>query len=80
MTAAKQTILEILAEIRPEADYGASVDFVAEGLLDSTDIVSLVATLDETYGISIAGTDILPEHFQNAETIASLLGKYGVGS
>ena len=80
MTEPREKILEILTEIRPEVDYGAATDYVAEGLLDSTDIVSLVASLDEAYGISIEGTEILPEHFRNVDTIVTLLAKYGVGT
>ncbi len=64
---------EILKEIRPEFDFTASKDFIADGMLDSFDMVSLVATLDKTYGISIQGTDIVPENFKNLETIGTLL-------
>ena len=71
-------ILEILREIRPESDFDSSGDFIADGMLDSFDMVALVSTLDRVYGISIDGTDILPEHFRNLDAIASLVGKYGV--
>lgn len=73
-------IVALLTDIRPEADFAASTDFLEDGLLDSTDIVALVATLDKAYGISIDGTDILPEHFKNSQAIESLLDKYGVKS
>jgi acyl carrier protein len=46
--------------------------------LDSFDMIALVATLDETFGISINGVDIVPGHFRNLETIAALLAAYGV--
>ncbi|MCX6924697.1 MAG: acyl carrier protein [Verrucomicrobia bacterium] len=73
-------LAELLKGIRPEFDFTASRDFIADGLLDSFDMVMLVATLDKTYGISIAGVDIVPEHFQNLDTIVALLRKYGVQS
>ncbi len=73
-------IVEILRGIRPEADFTTSEDFIADGLLDSFDVVTLVATLDRIYGISIDGVDIVPEHFQNLDTLAALLRKYGVQS
>jgi len=69
---------ELLKGIRPEFDFTVSHDFIADGMLDSFDMVTLVATLDKTYGISIDGVDIVPEHFQNLDTIAVLLRKYGV--
>ena len=71
-------VADILKEIRPEFDFTTSQDFLADGMLDSFDMVTLVATLDKTFGISIPGTDIVPENFQNLETISSLLRKCGV--
>jgi len=69
---------EILKEIRPEFDFTASSDFITDGMLDSFDMMTLVATLDKTYGISIQGTDIVPENFKNLQTIGALLRQSGV--
>ncbi|MEZ2415487.1 acyl carrier protein [Muriicola sp. E247] len=74
----KEKILEILSEIRPEFDFENSTDFIGEGMLDSFDIVSLVASLDEEFGISIDGTEILPENFSDVDSIYHLLIKNGV--
>ena len=73
-----KSVAEILKEIRPEFDFTASGDFIADGMLDSFDMVTLVAALDKNYGVSIQGTDIVPENFQNLQTIAALLRKNGV--
>jgi len=73
-----KTVLEILKEIRPEFDFAASQDFISDGMLDSFDMITLVSALDKNYGISIDGTDIVPENFQNVETIATLIRKCGV--
>ena len=72
-----KSLPEILKEIRPEFDFAASNDFIADGMLDSFDMVTLVATLDKVYGISIQGTDIVPENFQNLKTIEALLRQSG---
>lgn len=74
----KKKILDFLTEIRPEFDFAASANFIEEGMLDSFDIVSLVASLDEEFGISIDGTEILPENFSNVDSIFQLLIKNGV--
>jgi acyl carrier protein len=73
-----KTVAEILKEIRPEFDFAASKDFIADGMLDSFDVVTLVATLDKNFGISIQGVDIVPENFKNYEMIEALLRKSGV--
>ena len=74
----KKKIIDFLTEIRPEFDFAASSNFIEEGMLDSFDIVSLVASLDEEFGISIDGTEILPENFSNVDSIHQLLIKNGV--
>lgn len=72
-----KTIAEILKEIRPEFDFNTSNDFIADGMLDSFDMMTLVSALDKQYGISIDGTDIVPENFKNVQTIETLLRKSG---
>ncbi len=73
-----KSVAEILKEIRPEFDFPASSDFISDGMLDSFDMVTLVSALDKNYGISINGTDIVPENFQNLGAIEALLRKSGV--
>ena len=46
-------------------------------MLDSFDVVTLVSALDKNFGISIEGTDIVPENFKNLQTIEALLRKSG---
>jgi acyl carrier protein len=70
-------IVSILNEIRPEFDFNEPTEnFIEAGMLDSFDLVTLVTSLDETFEISIDGTDILPENFSNIESISNLLNKY----
>jgi acyl carrier protein len=74
----KQTIISILTDLRPEFDFSQTTDFIGNGMLDSFDVITLVTTLDETFGISIDGADILPENFSSVERIMALLEKNGV--
>ena len=73
-----KTVLEVLKGIRPEFDFTTSEDFIADGMLDSFDVVTLISELDQSYGISIAGTDVLPENVRSLAAIKQLLGKYGI--
>ncbi|ASO06657.1 acyl carrier protein [Arenibacter algicola] len=78
MERTKDNIYTILNNIKPEVEFDQSNNFVLEGLLDSFDIVTLVAALDEEFEISIEGTDITPTNLATIEGIISLLAKYGI--
>ena len=69
-------LLSILENIRPEHDFTESKDFIADGLLDSFDIVTLVAELEENFGISIDGEDVTPENFNNLDALECLVQRY----
>ena len=72
-----KALADILKEIRPEFDFTVSKDFLGDGMLDSFDMITLVAALDKNYGISIQGTDIVPENFSNLQAIETLLRQSG---
>ena len=72
-----EVIQGMLAELRPEFDFNDSEDFVMDGLLDSFDIISLSNMLEEKYGITIDGLDIVPENFASVDAITALVRKSG---
>ena len=74
----KLQVISILSEIRPEYDFSQDLNFIEEGMLDSLDMVTLVAGLDEKYSISIDGDDIIPENFSSLDLVVNLLKKKGV--
>ncbi len=76
----KSKIMDIIKENRPDLDELEDAAFIEDGLLDSFDIVTLVADFDSAFGISIDGTDIIPENFLNVEAIVAMLKKNGVGN
>ena len=75
-----KSILDILTGIRPEFDFSTSQDYLADGMLDSLDMLVLVSDLDREFNIRIEGTEILPENFCNLQAIRNLLKKHGVAS
>ncbi|PXZ43544.1 acyl carrier protein [Sanguibacteroides justesenii] len=74
----REKIVSILAELRPEFDFNEPLNFIEEGMLDSFDVINLVTALDSEFGISIDGTDVLPDNFSSVENIEALLRKNGV--
>ena len=72
-----EKLVAILNEIRPEYDWETADDFIANGMLDSFDIIVLVTELESAYPISVDGSDILAENFSSLEAIADLVRKSG---
>ena len=72
----KEKIIKILTDIRPEFDFNREdVNLIEEGMLDSFDLVALVSELEETFGITIEGVDVIPENFSSVDKIENLLRK-----
>jgi len=71
----KDKIKNILEDIRPEFDFSDSGNFLEDGMLDSFDLITLVSSLDESFGISIDGIEITPENFVNIDSIERLVKK-----
>ena len=73
-----EVLLALLQEVRPEADFDSSTNFVSDALLDSFDVIVLVSALDKKFVVSIAGTDVVPENFETLGSIRRLLAGYGI--
>ena len=66
-------IKEILEEIRPDIDFDSDAKLVTDGVLDSVDIISLVAELSDEYDIKIKPAHLIPENFDSLEAIWNLV-------
>lgn len=70
-----EKLLEILSELHPEVDFAVTADLVDDGILDSLDIVSLVAQIDAEFGVTIPAEEIIPENFNSAEELFALINR-----
>jgi len=66
-------LLAILSDLHPETDFLSHVALIDEGILDSFDIVTIVADVDDAYGVSIPAEEIVPENFNSAQALFSLI-------
>lgn len=73
-----ESVITVLKGIRPEFQFTGVDDFFTRGMLDSFDLTMLISALEECFGISIDGADIVPENLRNVDAIVSLLRRYGV--
>ncbi len=69
----KETILEILEEIRPDVDFENETNLVDGGVLESFDIVSLVSELSDEFDITIRPKDLVPVNFNSVDAMTKLV-------
>ena len=68
-------LMQILEELRPDVDFENEEGLIANSILDSFDIVSLVGELNEAFDIEIQPNDLIPENFNSAKAIWALVEK-----
>ena len=68
-----EELLEILRDLHPDVDFENCTDLVDGGILDSFDIVTLITEINDTFDVSIAANEIVPENFNSAEAIWNLI-------
>lgn len=66
-------LLEILKQVRPDVDFAKEKSLIDDGILDSVDVMSIVANLKEHFGVGIALAELDPDDFNSAETIMRLV-------
>ena len=66
-------IIQILEQIKPGVDFNTEENLIEEEILDSFDIVTLVAKLNDEFDIEITPADLVPENFNSAERIYELV-------
>ena len=68
-----EELMEILEELRPDVDFETETQLIANGVLDSFDIVSLVNQLKDAFDIEIKPSDLVPENFNSAKAMLAMI-------
>lgn len=68
-----ETLLEILEDIQPDADYETCTTLIDDGILDSFAILSLVAEIEDQFGVAITPEELVPENFNSAQALYALI-------
>ena len=66
-------LLQILGELHPDIDFTTRDDLIDGGILDSIDIVSLVAEISEVFDVHIPAEELTPENFNSARALFALI-------
>ncbi|MGN1139672.1 MAG: acyl carrier protein [Oliverpabstia sp.] len=70
-----EKLLEILEDIQPDADYETCTTLIDDGILDSFAILSIVAELEDTFGVQVTPAEIIPENFNSAQALWNMVQK-----
>ena len=66
-------LMQLLSELRDDIDFETEDALIDGGVLDSFDIVTLVAEIDDAFGIEIPAEALVPENFNSARAIFDLI-------
>ena len=66
-------LLEILRGLHPEIDFEDCGSLIDDGLLNSFDIVTIIAEISDKFDITVTADEILPENFNSAGALFSLI-------
>lgn len=68
-----EELLELLSALKPEIDFENETELIDDGLLESFDVITLIAEIEDQLGIEIPAEEIVPENFNSAERIWKLI-------
>ena len=70
-----EELLEILEELHPEVDFGKETALIDDKILDSFDVVTIVAEVNDEFDVSIPAEELVPENFNSAKALWALIEK-----
>ena len=66
-------LLEILEDIQPDADYETCTTLIDDGILESFAILSIVAEIEDTFGVRVTPAEIIPDNFNSAQALWNMI-------
>ena len=69
----KETVLEILQEIREDIDFENETKLADNRLLSSLDIVTIVGKFNDEFDVEISVEDLEPENFNSVDAMVELI-------
>ncbi|MCQ1834477.1 acyl carrier protein [Neorhizobium galegae] len=74
--AFENSVREFIAEnflFRADAEVSNNQSLLESGVIDSTGVLELIAFLEQTYGITVADDEIVPENLDSIDNMTSYL-------
>ncbi len=58
--------------------YSDETSFLENGVVDSMNVMELVAYVEETFGVDVADNEIVPSNFDSVQNLAGFLRRKGI--
>lgn len=71
----RETVMEILQEIRGDVDFVNETRLIDDNILASLDIVAIVGEFNDEFDIEISVEDLVPENFNSVDAMIELITK-----
>ena len=68
-----EKLYTLLEEIRPDVDFRNITTLVTDGFIDSFDIVSIIASIEDEFAVEIPVASMVAENFESAAAIMNLV-------
>lgn len=73
-----EKVIEILNSRHDDVDYLTETRLVDDGILDSLDIVTIIAELSDEFDIEIPPQEIIEDNFNSAQGLANMVKRLDV--
>ena len=68
-----EELLCILREIHPDVDFETCESLIDDQILDSIDIVTLVAEISDAFDVEVPPAALVPENFNSAKALWEMI-------
>lgn len=68
-----EPLIQILKSLHPEINYETCDTLIDDNIIDSFDIVTLIAEINEEFDVAIPADEIIPENFNSAKALWQII-------
>ena len=68
-----EDLKNILQDLHPDVDFDSEDRLIEKGILNSFDIVSIIAEIDDVFGVTVPAEEIVLENFNSMQALYSLI-------
>jgi len=68
-----EALLKILRGLHADIDFETCETLIDDSILDSFDIVTIIAEISDKYDVIVTADEIIPENFNSAKSLFALI-------